>query len=315
MRGEKVVRWVLGGVLCGASVSKGGATTDFVSSIGRLTGAAPEASLVIAWTIILLEGLLGIALFSGRFRGPSLLAASILFAGFAALLMTAWLRRETTPCGCLGPLGPKFSLRAQILFDLTLVMMGVFGWWRNNIQGEPDGGSRRSARVFVILGFIVLFSALVIALPEPRPMPVRSETSLLPDVLGREGEPTHAPAVFFLVDFSDFGCVLCLDDFLALADSVDHLTKRGKVHTEMIVRWHPERSVEAQQRVLRGWMKGNRYGFPARIDQDSLYERTLCKRTSVVVLDARRDVLFSGTFPIGEVRRNEVMDALHRELR
>jgi hypothetical protein len=120
-------------------------------------------------------------------------------------------------------------------------------------------------------------------------------------------------SVFFLVDFSDFGCVLCLDDFLAMADSVDRLTRQGKIRTRLISRSHSEKSPELHRRTLKGWMEGNRYGFDAQVDDDSLFERTLCTRTTLVVLDEKKNVMFSGTFPLGPARREEVLQALKRE--
>jgi hypothetical protein len=310
---ERGVRWVLGGIFCLSSIAKAVAIGPFVLTVQRLTGVSADIAVFLAWATVFAEGALGLLLLSGRWSGVSLPVAAAILVGFAFLLLSFLLRREQLLCNCFGTFFPRLPSRAQILLDLALAAMGVLATPGRDSPPSTGLSRRRTVRILGTAAVLLLCTGVVASLHEPRPPKVRGQFSLLAERSGPSEEMITTPIIFFLVDFSDFGCVLCLDDFLAMADSVDRLTQEGKIRTQLISRRHPERSPEAQQRMLKGWMEGNRYGFDARVDEDSLFERTQCKRTTMVVLDDREDVLFSGTFPLGPARREEVLQALRRE--
>jgi hypothetical protein len=309
---ERVVSWIIGGVLSAASFAKALDIGPFVLTIQRLTDTSPGVSGVMAWCVVITEAGLGVMLLSGRWRDGLLSAATALFFFFALLLGVLLVKGVRVPCNCFGPLGLKLSLRSQIALDLALAVLGGIASWRANSRLGAGSFRHRLLRASgIAVGFFIC-TAMVAALSERWSPEVRGQFAQLTECVVPVEGVEERPWIFLLVDFSDFGCILCLDDFLAMADSVDRLTREGKIHTQLICRRRSDRALDVQQRMLRVWMEGNTFGFDARVDEDSLFERTLCRRTTLVLLDEKRNVLFEGVFPLGESRRVEVIQGIRQ---
>jgi len=131
-------------------------------------------------------------------------AASALLAVFAFLLLSFLVRGEQILCNCFGPFGPKLPLRAQILLDLTLAAMGVFATLRRDSPSSSGLQRRRTVRILGTLAVLLLCTAVIAALHEPRPPTVGGQFSLLAERSGPPERMIETPCIFFFVDFSDF---------------------------------------------------------------------------------------------------------------
>jgi hypothetical protein len=116
--------------------------------------------------------------------------------------------------------------------------------------------------------------------------------------------------VILLADFDDFGCQLCLDDFLAFCDSLNGERLRSAVSVRLVARRDSARSGAAQARMLEGWASGNRYRFPVSVDSESLFERSGVGKTSAIVLGVDGHLIDIAHFPTGSDKRNELLRAI-----
>ena len=118
------------------------------------------------------------------------------------------------------------------------------------------------------------------------------------------------PAVMLIADFGDFGCQLCLDDFLAFCDSLNCMAAHGFPRVRLVARRDSTRTPVNQARMLEGWASGNGYRFPVEVDMDSLFERTSAEKTSAIVWGRDGRLVDFARFPLGPTRRKELLRAL-----
>jgi hypothetical protein len=160
----------------------------------------------------------------------------------------------------------------------------------------------KSSMLFAILG---IWGAVLVLAPAPAAGQGGLNTSS--DDRARDG---GAVQVYLLADFSDFGCQVCLDDFLAFCDSLNVRTVSAEVQVRLIARRDSSRGEEAQRRFLAGWAKGNGYGFPVEVDSAGVFERRGVVKSSILVERADGEVIARGSFPLGRRRRWEILALL-----
>jgi len=310
---EKIARWVLGAVFVAAAASKGVDVEPFVLTVQRICHLDSAIARWVALLLVSAEALLGFLLLAAGRRREYLAAAATLLLCFAATLAAGLYRGEAIVCNCFGPLGPKLPVPWQILLDIALASLGMAGLW-----AHPAGRTLRFRRRMLLHGLLIVGVALTCGAVAASTSVGDAKAgagkfSVLASMDGTPGAPSRVPSLFFLVNFADFGCVLCLDDFLALADSVNRLSQEGKVEVHLISRIRGDRGPERERTMLRGWMEGNHFGFDARVDEDSLIDRLGCTRSTVVAFDTEKRLVVSGAFPLGRVLREELLQELRRE--
>ncbi len=301
-------RLVLGLVLTGASASKVFAFHPFAMSVSSLANlpeylAAPAAAAVIA-----LECGTGLLLLTGKSVRIGAWAALILFVAFTLVLSGAIFRGVDPPCNCFGSLGPRLPMREQALLDILLAGVAFFLLRAASATKRPPGGVSSPA-VVAVIGALIWGSALIVW-----PHPGRGEGVETPASAGflpeKSEDAPRRPAVILLADFDDFGCQLCLDDFLAFCDSLNGERFRRAVNVRLLARRDSARSSHAQVRMLEGWAAGNRYMFPVAVDSERLFERSGVGKTSAIVLGVDGHLVDIAHFPTGSEKRNELLRAI-----
>jgi hypothetical protein len=304
----EAARLVLGLVLTGASVSKVVAFHQFVMSLSSLTHMPAYVATPAAAALVALECGTGLLLLAGKSTRVAACAALFLFIAFAVVLSGAIVRGIDLPCNCFGSLGPRLPMRGQAILDLMLAAVAFF-----LIQeSAPTDG--------IVRGFSPLTGGAAIAallwgsslLVWPHPEVDEAGETPVPPALWQEKseEAPRRPAVILLADFDDFGCQLCLDDFLAFCDSLNCERFRSAVTVRLVARRDSARSGPAQERMLEGWAAGNRYLFPVSVDSESLFERSGVERTSAIVLGYDGRLIDIAHFPTGSVKRKELLRAI-----
>ena len=299
-------RLALGLVLTGASVSKIFSLHQFALSLSALAHVPEFLANPAAAGLIALECGTGLLLLSGRFTRIAASAALFLFVAFTVVLSSAIVRGAELPCNCFGSLGPRLPMREQALLDLLLAAVAFF-----LMKGASSAKPQRSSPTSSLAAIAVLFwgSALIVW---PQRETGSGGESPFPASYSQEesGNASRRPAVLLLADFDDFGCQLCLDDFLAFCDSLNGARFRSSVSVRLIARRDSARSGPAQARMLEGWAAGNRYQFPVSVDSESLFERSGVGKTSAIVLGVGGRLLDIAHFPTGSDKRNELLRAI-----
>ena len=301
-----VARLVIGLVLAGASVSKVFAFHPFAMSLSSLARVPDGLANPAAAGLIALECGTGLLLLSGKSLRSAASAALFLFGSFTVVLSGAIVRGVELPCNCFGSFGPGLPMREQALLDLFLAVVSFF-------LIKVDSATQRrefSLPMGIAAVAAILWGSTLIAWPHPDAAAGKETTvpaSFLPE---GSGDASRGPAVILLADFDDFGCQLCLDDFLAFCDSLNGTRFRSSVSVRLVARRDSARSGPGQARMLEGWAAGNRYLFPVSVDSESLFERSGVGKTSAIVLGSDGRLVDIAHFPTGIVKRNELLHAI-----
>ena len=299
-------RLALGLVLTGASASKIFAFHPFAVSLSGLAHVPEYFANPAAAGLIALECGTGLLLLSGKSIRIAASAALFLFVAFTAVLSGAIVRGVDPLCNCFGSLGPRLPMREQALLDLVLAAAAFFLMNRAS-AAEPH---RFSPLAGIAACAAVLWASALIVWPHPE-TDTGNETPVQASSWQVEpGNASRRPAVLLLADFDDFGCQLCLDDFLAFCDSLNGARFRTAVSVRLVARRDSARSSPDQARMLEGWVAGNRYMFPASVDSEGLFERSGVGKTSAIVLGADGHLVDIAHFPTGSGKRNELLRAI-----
>ena len=147
------VRFLVGGLLLWASISKLANPTDFLASIYAYQIPLPPLLLKgVAVTLPWVELLCALLLLANLWTGSALLCCLILFLVFIVATGQAWARGLRISCGCfdlnLIGLGSRFSTAQAVLesvsfaFFRNVLLAGLVGWlWQGTASSAPSSAS------------------------------------------------------------------------------------------------------------------------------------------------------------------------------
>ena len=148
-RWRTVLRWLVGGLLLWAAVSKLANPTDFLASIYAYQVPLPAwmqkgSAVFLPW----IELLCALLLLANLWTASALLCSFLLFCVFILATGQAWARGLDISCGCfdfsLLGLGPQTAAVQHLLesvsfaFFRNLLLAGVVFWlWRRETARQP----------------------------------------------------------------------------------------------------------------------------------------------------------------------------------
>jgi hypothetical protein len=265
---------------------------EFIRSVMILGDMIWAFALPTGMLVLLLEVAIGTFLFTGHRPKLAMLCAAGLLTGFSVLLSVAVFREIAGTCGCFGSLGPHLPYRYQALGDIALAVGAI---------AVADLFPRRGGGL--LLGLFGIWAVLLLVAPAPL-----QESSL--GIVGDGKRQMGNPSVLLLADFSDFGCHVCLEDFLALCDSLNVRATSGEAEVRLIARRDSSRAKGVQERFLAGWAKGNGYRFSVVVDSGGVFARAGVAKTSILVENGKGEVIARSSFPLGRGRRREILSLL-----
>jgi uncharacterized membrane protein YphA (DoxX/SURF4 family) len=214
-------RLILGGVFLLSGISKLPIFTAFEYSIAELlplSGIILTATAVLVIAAEILAG--GALLLNKKIQFFSGLIA-LMMVGFIVFLSMALFEFQGYICTCFGVLGLDLPVDRQIVVDFLLLNMAVMVF----IFGSSESGSMtplRNRAGFIITPVLlasIVWSAVVLIQPRAvfgEPPEIDIDAHAVFNTL-----PAHSdlhPRLVFMVDFADFLCPQCLDDFLAMGN-------------------------------------------------------------------------------------------------
>ena len=302
------LRVALGLILTVAAAAKAFAFVPFAAAVHSLIGLGGNAATSVSAIVVAAELITGILLMTRRCMPAAAIVSFCMFVAFALVLTAAVVRRIEIPCMCFGQLVPGLPLRMEAALDLLLGIAALA--CIRGARPARAGGERLRAGTGISLGCTLIWGSALILWPDggegahagiPPPDGFFSGASAL------RGD---YPAVLLIADFADFGCQLCLDDFLAFCDSLNGLAAGGVPRIRLVARRDSTRTIADQSRMLEGWASGNGYRFPVAVDTDSLFERSSAQKTSAIIWGKDGLLRDFARFPVGPGRRQALLRLL-----
>jgi uncharacterized membrane protein YphA (DoxX/SURF4 family) len=118
-------RWIVGAVLLLAGLSKISHLSKFIETI-KLTGLIPiRLQREIAYTIVVLECVLGVCLLLGAKVTLTAALASGLFSSFTFVVFINLKRNNIFDCNCFGPYFQEKITMRTVMRNLTLLLLSL----------------------------------------------------------------------------------------------------------------------------------------------------------------------------------------------
>ena len=304
----QALRLALGLILTVAAAAKILAFASFAGAVHSLLGLGGTAATSVSAIVVAAELITGALLIARRCMPAPLIISFSMFVGFAIVLTSAVVRGIEIPCMCFGQLVRGLPLRMEAVLDLLL---GIAALACIHAAGPArTGGGRLRAGTGISLGCALIWGSALTLWPDGGRS---AQAGVQPPGGFFSGASTlrgDYPAVLLIADFADFGCQLCLDDFLAFCDSLNGLAAGGVPRIRLVARRDSIRTIAEQTRMLEGWASGNGYHFPVAVDTDSLFERSSAQKTSAIIWGKDGLLRDFARFPVGPARRQALLRLL-----
>jgi Methylamine utilisation protein MauE len=172
-----VVRLALGLVFAVACAAKLRRPSAFLRGVAEYDLLPRSAALTAGALLVPVEGLLAVALLSGRALGVAAAAATALLALFASAVTINLHRHRKVPCYCLGgeqdePISPRTLARLMLLLGGALLLAadpraGVLAaaqrsWW----AAAPVAGSQEMLHALMLALLLLAAGAWLLHAPE-----------------------------------------------------------------------------------------------------------------------------------------------------
>lgn len=167
----------------------------------------------------------------------------------------------------------------------------------------------------IILTLIIFTAFLIEEYEKNNSGDNQSYLSIIDKLLGyiENNAPSFAKVrnrLILLLDFNDFNCPPCFDDFISLCDKINNVF--GKDSQEHIVAVFRQRDIAIlkDSEKLLYWKKINNINFVTLVGPDSIFESIKFIKSMAIVLDNRNKIIFSEYFPMGERKHNNIIKLL-----
>ncbi len=111
----------------------------------------------------------------------------------------------------------------------------------------------------------------------------------------------------FLLDFNDFSCPPCFDDFIILCDKInDIFSKDSQEHIAGVFRQGNIVILQDSKKLLY-WKEINNINFITLVGPDSIFKSIGFTKSMAIVVDNNNRIIFSEHFPMGEKGHNTIL--------
>lgn len=116
--------------------------------------------------------------------------------------------------------------------------------------------------------------------------------------------------LIFLLDFNDFNCPPCFDDFISLCDQINNIcSKDAQTHIAAVFRQGDIASFENPKKLLY-WQELNNINFTTIIAADSVFESIGFSKSMAIIIDNNKEIILSEHFPMGVKKHNTIIQLI-----
>ncbi len=284
---------------------------EMIADVLHVQGIVPGA---LAGFIVLTQLSAGAA-FLGRFK--TVIAGSLLFlmmCVFIWILSVAIMQGREIQCHCFGILNLRLSNRWEMILDLSLLnllaVVVIFSARRK--PDQPKGNPVLSAASIVLFLFVEYAVLGAFLADNKNGRAVHTSAAVLNAETLSPGFANfrNGNRLLFLLEFSDFNCPPCFDDFMTLCEEVKERFPSADSSRYFLMFRRGVVADPGDPGRLNQWLRGNGLNFPARVGPDSLFERPKFEKSCVMVISPSGRSLFSEILPIGRENHELVIRLL-----
>jgi uncharacterized membrane protein YphA (DoxX/SURF4 family) len=305
-----LIRLFLGVIFLITGISKIPIFNAFAYSITELTPLAGWIIYPVAACAIAIEIIIGLGLILKKQVRVLSGTLTLLIFSFIIMLSAALFRFEHYVCTCFGILGLELPVHEQIVIDLILINLSLLIFFRSTSETPIVSGVSFARITGIVVSASIIWSAIVLTQPAFI-FGEKPELNLNEEVLFSHAASTgdaYSPRLVIMVDFGDFYCPTCLDDFLDIAETVSNNDEKMQGIVSVLVKRIPFMDEQEQREFVDTWQYNFDVTLPMPIDTAEIFERSLIEKSTVLLFDRNGNLLDSETLPMGPHRRSEIME-------
>jgi uncharacterized membrane protein (UPF0136 family) len=308
---------ISGGIFLVAGGAKAFAFMGFVQSVGTLLHTGTVIPFIAAVVVTTVEVSAGAALLLTSRVRPATTALAILSGIFLWFLYPAVALNHPVVCNCFGILPFSLSNKMELLLDVALFnlfSLTAILWHRPTNPRPSSYGSMVFTGVIVII--VASMEAGLVHVVLSTPEGSSDSRFVFPALAFAESHaPLYAanaaqPRMLMLLDFPDFSCHLCFEDFLNLSDSLNALPILAReVRVVALLRQEGSQHLVGGNRLQR-WSQETGLSYPVFFVPDSLLPRPTYHKSMVVIFNGQKQILFRADVPMGHEAIEQAMRLL-----
>lgn len=316
MRLQKLAKTVL--ILLGAFFVITGAAKIFVfnsfaATISAIISTSSSTSKVIAGFIVSAEVAGGVLLvLRFKLRLVAILIC-VMLSAYIWVLYSSILQGREIECNCLGILNMSLPNFLELVLDFFIFDVTAFMALVITPRAQESKSSRFTISTLVIIVVIlsVQFGMLSFAHDSSHAFSSSTAESQEFFTFVKNGEGisfgrTGGNSLILLLNFYDFKCSLCSDDFSALSDSI--AKHYDNLHGRVIAVFESNEIMSSwSSSHLEQWAQANQIVYPIIFASDQMFKQVKISKSSAVVFSSNGNLLFQRRIPIGYEGRKEVL--------
>jgi uncharacterized membrane protein YphA (DoxX/SURF4 family) len=311
-------RLLLGGVFLITGLSKIPIFGAFTYSITDLIPVSGTPLVVLAVLTIAFEITAGAALLIRKLVPLFSALLALMLTAFIVALSVALFRYEHYICNCFGVLGLELPVYGQIIVDLILLTLALSVFFFDGRKRGAERFYRRyaigtmttTAVLSVIWGLLVLLQPVFVFGEKPE---LTINDRLIFSVADRSSDIDRSrPILIQMVNFGDFMCPQCFDDFMYLGGRISGHPVDLSHNVITIAQRFEFMSPEEQWEYIEDWRYMQEYPLTMQLDERNLFDQSGLDKSMILLYSGSGALIDYAHLPMGSRRRSEMADIFLR---
>jgi len=282
---------------------------EFSNSIGLTISFFSNTSYIVAIIVILGELILGYLFLRRKHLDIVSILLSILSLIFIVYLILQIINDSNASCICYGILGLEVTAITQIIIDIFILNSCVVVYVINSSKKHTHAKSNMTAWIVSIVFFVFMQYSIInfvfnISSDQMKVIDLQIENVKIKSFTG-----SNNTKVIFYVDFDDFSCALCYDDFTILSDYLNE-TKIENLDVLYLFSREKNHLFSSNSKRLEVWAKVNNIGYQILYVDSLLQMQLKSTKSSVYLFSKTNSLQYKGAFPIGITNRKFITNYL-----
>jgi len=167
----------------------------------------------------------------------------------------------------------------------------------------------------IILVFLFIFSGLHVASAQREPGGDLNDKKSLVKFIRTlqsplERESKHEKTVAFFLRFIDFGCAVCLNNFLDLCDSLETTSMRFGRKPIVLIFQRDANQESDQMSTMRKWSHASNLHYPIYLASAEFFVHHEINYSSVILVDNNENVAFFQSIPLSIDKQRTLIQTL-----
>lgn len=158
--------------------------------------------------------------------------------------------------------------------------------------------------VFFLFGVVLLLSLIEFNNKEIRQNSVKANSNFVKfidqnNLVNSSFIESNSNKLIFLLNFTDFNCPLCFEDFNKLNEILQILLSEKEAQNVLLILTSEEDQVKYSMKRIELWKKANNINFKTVFCKNSIFKDFNYNHPSSLVINSKKEIIFFQEIPMG----------------